>query len=274
MRIRIWIAALAAAVLTAGTSSAADLRVDPVYRSAPSFAPPFTWTGLYFGLNAGYSGGRHASFSTFAGALPSPNTGRTRNDALDFSAVTIAGSSSPSGGLVGGQLGFNWQLGYVVFGFEIDGQWAGQNNAYVPLCSAICSVTETAKLRSFATARGRVGYAWDNWLLYLTFGGAWVSATGDLTMTLPGGVSPALPNGATASFLTLSSTKAGVTVGLGGEWAFWEHWSAKLEYLYIDVDNLTATTAIPGVLGAGTITETTHVRDHVLRLGVNYRFGP
>ena len=61
--------------------------------------------------------------------------------------------------------------------------------------------------------------------------------------------------------------------GRGGvEAAFYDNWSMKLEYLYIATKNLTGSSALP--LGLGTVTESANVRDNIIRLGINYRFGP
>ena len=69
-----------------------------------------------------------------------------------------------------------------------------------------------------------------------------------------------------------NGNKVGWTVGGGVEAAFYDNWSMKLEYLYIATKNLTGGSALP--LGLGTVTESANVRDNIIRLGINYRFGP
>jgi outer membrane immunogenic protein len=117
------------------------------------------------------------------------------------------------------------------------------------------------KSTSFATLRGRAGVATDRGLLYATAGGVWtsgsdqfVAAVGSTNTTISGG----------------NGNKVGWTVGGGVEAAFYDNWSLKLEYLYIATKNLTGASALPFGLG----TESANVRDNIIRLGINYRFGP
>jgi len=125
-----------------------------------------------------------------------------------------AGSKSPAGPLFGGTAGANFQMGNWVLGVEsdIDGNWMRDSNS---TGSGICSFGGCAIQTSwFATARGRVGYAFDRALLYLTFGGAF----GDVQMSV--------------GSLCATSSRAGWTIGTGIEYAFLGPWSVKLEYLH------------------------------------------
>lgn len=258
MRTRIMIAACASALMT-GAAFAADLDVErPVYR--PTYVQrTYDWTGLYFGLNAGYSAAHGTSSTGFT-------NGR-------LNGITVTSAADFSGGVAGGQLGFNWQAGWVVFGVEIDGMWSGQKQSTTVGCGAGCLVADSARLRALVTGRARIGAAFDRVLVYATFGGAWASATDDLTVTF---------GGTTGSFLTISNSKSGLTAGVGVEGAFWGNWSARLEYLYIDIDGLTSNGGQASVFvlppgnpnAGGTVAETWRFRDHVVRVGLNYRFGP
>jgi Outer membrane protein beta-barrel domain len=80
--------------------------------------------------------------------------------------------------------------------------------------------------------------------------------------------------GVTGNFPGLSSTTLGWTAGAGLEVALWSKWSAKLEYLYVSLNGLNSTVRIPGNLGVGTAFESGDRRDNIVRVGLNYRFGP
>src|SRR6516225_4826599 len=141
-------------------------------------------------------------------------------------------SSSPRGGIAGGQIGFNWQAGMVVFGAELDAQWSGQSNTVSLICTPPtpgCTASEAIKIRSLTTGRARVGLAFD-WLMpYVTAGAALVNARDDLTVNV-GGVS--------ALFPPLSNTSLGWTAGAGVDIALSSNWSARLEYLHIRANGL------------------------------------
>ena len=135
-----------------------------------------------------------------------------------------------------------WQAGMFVFGGEIDGQWSGQENTFSAACGPGCTATESIKIRSLATGRGRFGLAFDWFMPYVTGGAAMVNGLNNLTMTV---------GGMTASFAPLSHTTLGWTAGAGVEVALWSNWSAKLEYLYVSANGATKLAPIPGVLGLG-----------------------
>jgi outer membrane immunogenic protein len=259
----------------AGAASAADLDVvRPVYR--PAYVQrTYDWTGLYLGINAGYGwahGTSSLGFTTGTPPPPPPPPGDPPPLPVVLNGLTLTSAADLDGGVVGGQLGFNWQAGWVVFGFEVDGMWLGQKQTVTTVSTAVqcgtgCLVVDAVKLRALVTGRGRIGAAWDRVLVYATFGGAWANASDDLTVTA---------NGVTATLLTISNTKGGFTAGAGVEGAFWDHWSARLEYLYVDIDGLTSNggAGVFVVNGTGTVAETWRFRDHIVRGAVNYRFGP
>jgi opacity protein-like surface antigen len=267
--------------LTAGASFAADwpLMGPQLYPSAPQMA--VDWTGINFGVNAGYGWAQGSSNTVFGGgttntALSSlfivqqalPTTGIGGFGATELGGTGLSSSSSPRGGIAGGQVGFNWQAGMVVFGAELDAQWSGQSNAVSVICTApnsACTATEAIKIRSLTTGRARIGLAFD-WLMpYVTAGGALVNARDDLTVNV-GGLS--------ASFLPLSGTTLGWTAGAGVDVALSSNWSVRLEYLHIRANGITSSVLIPGVLGNGTASETASYRDNIVRVGLNYRIGP
>jgi outer membrane immunogenic protein len=144
--------------------------------------------------------------------------------------------TKPSGFVGGAQAGYNWQTGPWVFGIEGDIQGNGASDTFAPW-----------KFSNpwFGTVRGRAGYALNNVLFYGTAG----LAFGELTGQTFGGFSE-------------SHTNAGWTVGLGAEVGLAQNWSAKVEYLYVDLNdsNFTITGAQNGY------------HFGLLRAGVNYHF--
>src|ERR1039457_587523 len=97
--------AVAYMVASAMSAQAADIpgrSNSPSYYKTPSELP-FSWTGFYAGINGGYAWG-HSSWS-------------------DPAIGASSGNFNTSGGVVGGQLGYNWQTGAVVLGIETDADW-------------------------------------------------------------------------------------------------------------------------------------------------------
>jgi outer membrane immunogenic protein len=254
--------------LTAGVSFAADWPVigTQLYPSGPLMA--VDWTGIYFGVNAGYGWAQGSSTTDFGGGLTGGTTTPLGLGATELGNTGLLSSSSPRGGIAGGQIGFNWQAGMVVFGVELDGQWSGQATTVSLICTPPmpgCTASEAVKIRSLTTGRARIGLPFD-WLMpYVTAGGALVNARDDLTVTV-GGVS--------ANFPPLSGTTLGWTAGAGVDVALSSNWSARLEYLHIRANDVTSSVSIPGFVGAGITAESAAYRDNIVRVGLNYRIGP
>jgi outer membrane immunogenic protein len=213
---------------------------------APTYAPGsvYNWTGFYVGANAGYGWASGRSTVTVPGA-------------------SLSGSGNLNGFIGGGQIGYNWQTGNVVLGLEADFQGSAQKETTTLGCGAGCTLTETGGIDWFGTARGRIGYAFDRFMVYGTGGAAWTEASDKLD---------GAAGGLSANLISLSGNKVGWTVGGGVEWMMLDHWSAKLEYLYIRTSNLTGTGTLPAFLGGGTITEAVTFNNSIARVGLNYHF--
>jgi outer membrane immunogenic protein len=260
---------LLAASFAAGKSFAADWPVTALpqpYRPGPLI--PVEWTGLYFGVNAGYGWATGSSTTVFTGG---PFLGGATTpfgvgvSATELGNASLFGSSSPRGSIAGGQFGFNWQVGMVVFGAELDAQWSGQQNTAPVVCAPRCTATENVKIKTLTTGRARIGLAFD-WLKpYVTAGGALITTQDDLTVTV---------GGLTGNFQALSNTTLGWTAGAGVDIALSSNWSARFEYLHISANDLNSSAPIPGILGAGAAAESAAFRDNIIRVGLNYRFGP
>ena len=210
---------LAAALAT--PSNAADLP-----RKAPVFVAPFSWSGFYVGINGGYGWGTS-----------------------DWSSAVTTDSVKPKGAIVGGTLGYNLQTGNWVWGIEGDFDYSAIDGTNIGTGICAGAVGCETKNTWLATLRGRVGYAWDRWMVYGTGGAAFA----DVRMTRNSGLSE-------------TDTQTGWTLGGGLEWAFAGAWSAKLEYLYVDLGDATCDASTCGI--STSVSE----KLNLVRAGVNYRF--
>lgn len=218
-------ATLTATLAAAPAALAADLpgRGGPIAPS-PAFTQfaPFSWTGFYAGLNAGYGWG-----------------------SFNRASSTIMGKAS--GGVLGGQVGYNYQFSNVVVGVEGDANWSWQSGDRSTAAGAT-----RGSLEWFGTLRGRVGFAADRALIYGTGGYA-------------GGQVKASIVNAGAPFVESSSAwRNGWTLGAGIEYSFTNSISAKAEYLYM---NLGSKTLFPANLPV-----TSTFTNSIVRAGVNYHF--
>ena len=280
---RYWLACVAVGALWGGSAVAADMPV----KAAPIFCPACNWSGFYVGVNVGGSIGHDASQDTISlNPAGSPNgLGGIPPGVLNPISNTTY-SQSPAGWLGGGQVGFNWQMGHLVLGGEADWNWSGQrDNLQIKnfIASSTTVATNTSygysdeeKIKWLATARARVGWASGYSLAYVTGGVAWGGVESNYTFAGFGSPLFATAPGA-ASF---STTKTGWVIGSGVEtslaWMGANHWSAKLEYLYVDLGTVSNSFSVPLTAtptSAYTASSSTHIRDNIVRLGLNYRFG-
>jgi high affinity Mn2+ porin len=214
-----------------GAAHAADVPLSiPV--KAPRLQPIYDWSGFYVGGHFGYGDGSLG---------PGTNT---------RPAQGVAFPSTPTGLLGGFQGGYNKQFGnHVVLGIEADATFT----------SPIDTARQTpapfnAGFDYFATARGRIGYAYGTWLPYATAGIAWGRTNFDLNDG----------NGDLVS--TLHQDHLGWTAGAGIEFAVGGKWTAKVEYNYLD---LMRQTYGPGTVGPTNVDVDPKI--HTLKLGLNYR---
>jgi outer membrane immunogenic protein len=275
----------AAMSLFATGALAADLAARPYVKAPVMVDPVWSWTGFYVGANGGYSWGRSRTdvsyFNTATGAAIAPPAGSITNASFDM-----------NGGVAGGQAGYNWQSANWVYGIEGDLQWSGEKGSAGFACVGAApaggpclpgltflpagglagtTLTIDQKLQWFGTVRGRVGIlATPKVLFYGTGGLAFgeIKTTGTMAGFNAGG-------GALASIGSTSTTRAGWTAGAGVEGKITQNWSAKLEYLYMDLGRFSSGpfTLAPGsTIGANVSSRFT---DHILRAGINYQFaGP
>lgn len=213
--------AATALLATPFAAVAADIR-PPVYKGVPrSVVSFYNWSGFYAGFNVGYGTG------TSEWAVP----------ALDV---------KPKGMTYGLTVGHNWQSGALVYGIEADYNWSDMSG------SAACGGVFTCQTenRWFGTIRGRLGYAFDRFLPYLTGGAAY----GDIKASIN-----------TVPAFEASTTRWGYTLGAGLEYAFLGNWTGKVEYLYVNLGSFDA--------GPAPVANTVDFTANVIRVGLNYKFG-
>jgi outer membrane immunogenic protein len=215
---RVLLATIGLLGLAVTSAAAADLPRAMPPTKAPAFIPAvYSWNGFYLGINGGGAWGK-SDWSGFGG-------------------------TDPSGGLVGVTAGYNWQSGQWVFGLEADIDWASIKGSTA--CGAFSCETKNNWL---GTARGRLGWAFDRVMPYITGGAAF----GDVKATQFG-------------IGSTSDTNVGWTVGAGIEAAVIANWTAKIEYLYVDLGDVSCSACLP-------VASNVDFRTHIVRAGLNYRF--
>jgi outer membrane immunogenic protein len=257
--IRLLSGAVALATLAVcGSAWAADLPRPMPVKAAPMMEPAFNWNGFYIGAHIG-------------GAWASRDFNQT--DTL-FPALVETGTITSSGVIGGGQIGYNWQFSpNWLIGIEADVSGADLNGSTTtaPGGNAPAVVGWNDKIDLFGTVRGRLGWVHDNWLLYGTGGFAWVDDQFTRTQLVAGPNSPAA-----GLVVSNSQTATGWVAGVGAEWGFWRNWTARLEYLHIDVEGASWSFTTPvGVLAPANNTFTAnenHLTIDTVRAGVNYIF--
>jgi outer membrane immunogenic protein len=182
----------------------------------------YNWTGFYLGINGGGAWGE--------------------------SNWTSTGTFDVDGWMIGGTIGYNWQASSWVFGLEGDIDWTNIKGSTTAVgCLGTACTTKNTWL---GTIRGRLGYAFDRFMPYITGGVAF----GDIRASQPG--------------FANNETNAGWTAGGGLEFVIANNWSAKAEYLYVDLGENNCGLAC----GNGINPDDVRFRTHVVRGGVNVRF--
>jgi outer membrane immunogenic protein len=226
------------ALAAGGQALAADLpppmapppRAPATY--VPTVVPLYNWGGLYIGINGGYAFG-----------LGSNN---------GYGAPVNSGSFTTDGFIGGGTVGFNYQFGPFVLGAEGDGDWTNLKGSTTGggCTGAPGGLTSCQTSANWlATFRGRAGYAFDRVLVFGTAGGAY----GDVI--------------ATTNLGSNSNDEFGWTAGGGVEVAFAQNWTAKVEYLFVDLANGSCNATTCG--GASTSVK---FEENLVRGGVNFKF--
>jgi outer membrane immunogenic protein len=309
MKKTLFAATAIALALSAGAALAADLpsrKEAPVYIPPP---PPPLWVGFYAGLNAGGTfGGDNTTNVLTSPLFAIPSTVNTFPGPASLAASAALTGSAPggnNGGFIGGgQVGYNYQFyNNFLVGLEADiqgiagTQGSGSHTAFVDALSgqgfpgnfAGGTVTVQKSLGYLGTVRGRLGYLVTPTLLIYGTGGLAYGGANSSTSIFGGntGVNLGLccGNPAFGSSGQLSDSLVGWTVGGGLEWMFMPNWSAKVEYLYYDLGNVTYSAGVSpviaqpgGVQPVGQLLyqlasqTSTRFNGNIVRVGVNYHF--
>jgi outer membrane immunogenic protein len=195
---------------------------------AAGWSAPVEAADLNYGQSAPYTVNQPLNSYSWAGPYLGANLG--------YEWGSVSNNPAKPAGFVGGiQAGYNFHNGPFVFGVEGDIQAAGADDTFAPW-----------KFSNpwFGTVRGRAGYAFNNILFYGTVG----LAFGELRTETFG--------------WTGSHTTVGWTAGVGAEFGIAQNWSAKIEYLFLDLSS--SQVAITGVSNGYSAS--------VVRAGVNYHF--
>ena len=241
-----------ASVLALGVAGAhaADLTYEP----APVAAPvAFNWTGFYIGVHGGIAGGKFdGSFTSF--------------DDGESDIYSTSTSDNGFGGFGGVQVGYNYQFSpNWVAGVEADIAASGlkakhEFTDYYDGEQYYSENSET-KVDWFGTIRGRIGYAWDNLLVYGTGGAAYgeVKTSGSYGYY-----------GDQDGSFSISDTKWGWTAGAGFEYGITKNITLKTEYLYVDLGSIDSS----GYNGVADYDGHSSVDTafHTLKAGLNYKF--
>ncbi|QRE74861.1 outer membrane protein [Methylobacterium aquaticum] len=263
-----------AVALSVGAASAADLprRVAPPPVFTP--VPVFTWTGAYFGINAGYAYTEADRVSTVGiGALQANVTNGLRRVSVPL---------AQDGFTAGGQVGYNYQFtpgSGIVVGLEADAAYTDLNrrrteSIFLPAFNPNrLTNAYQADLSFLGTVRGRIGYAFDRFLVYGTGGFAY----GDVTQTV------AFQTGAPQTYFgSRSRIETGYAYGGGVEYAmptdsFLNFFKSnavtvKAEYIRYDLGSRNLLVASTGGPGVGYFSRF-RTEGSLVRAGLNFKFG-
>lgn len=255
------------------------VAVLPIVFAGPALAasPTYDWSGFYLGLNAGNAWMR-SSETTSLPCTESPGSGALCDSTNPGNAPLVgalgSGSFSGSGfsGGIGG--GYNWQNGQAVYGVEFDAETlpgasktaTGASNGYAVLAAGTpISLSSSVGAGWLVTARGRIGYAFDDLLVYGTGGLAVTRLSTNVTYN---------DGGTDTGSWTQAENKAGWAAGGGVEWALSKGWSVKAEYLFVKFGSVTASGAVvtPANGYSNAISTSADLTVQLARAGINYKF--
>jgi outer membrane immunogenic protein len=248
--------AAACAIVSVQATYAADMPTK-----APAYAPApiamFNWTGFYVG---GQVGGAWAS------------TTQTQVDATGaFLAGTVLNPTTPSGVLGGIYGGYNYQINQMLVGIDADYSWVslsggGATDIGNSGAAGGRTTNQSSNVKWLATVTGRLGYVINNNWLFFGKGGWAASGWNGSSTTINSTTLAVTSNGSS------STNRNGWTLGTGVEWAFAAHWSAKLEYDYINFNTVSynaTDTSAAGVVTTPAKTATSYM--NIVKAGVAYR---
>ena len=225
-------AALAAATISIACSpaTAADMPARMPVKAPVVVQSAYNWSGFYVGVHAGYAWGEFTSAS---------------DPTIDH---------EPTGGLFGGQVGYNWQVNQFVFGLEADLAYSTISGDDTSTFGAF-TINGDHKMKYLGTVRARAGLAYDRYLFYVTGGFAYSKVVGNLNVV-----------GVISGSDTLNLK--GWTAGGGIEVGLTQNVTARLEYLYVDFNEATSSMNL-----GFPFSDQVDKNINVVRFALNYKFG-
>jgi outer membrane immunogenic protein len=234
---------ITAAVLLTAPVMAADIRMPAKAPPAAVVATAYNWTGFYIGGHVGYGWGRSKIFDV---------------DGYGFGAETLRYNFN---GIIGGvQAGYNWQMGSLLLGVEADFSLSEMKRHLPNPFGGFAGESFSTKVDWFGTGRLRFGYAANTFLLYGTGGFAF------------GHIDNRYNDPIDTNIAKASDVRWGWTLGGGLEIALAPNWTARAEYLYVDLEKSSA--SLSATVNCAAICRFDwENRFHVARAALNYRFG-
>jgi outer membrane immunogenic protein len=232
----------AVGVINVGAGRAADMAVKAPRLTAIA---PYNWSGCYIGGYVGWAAANEWKSTDLNGFAPG--------------AVSPWDFSPGNESIGGGTLGCNWQANnWFVLGIEGEGGFLKvEGSALQPLVGGgFGTVGDTAKIGTgYGLIAGRVGAAFDRLLLYTKIGVAFYDSTATITdVNTPGFAA------------TGSKSQTPFAVGGGAEYAMWDHWTGKAEYVYFDRGSSF------NACGLGFCWKQDPSPVHTFKIGLNYKF--
>ncbi|MBN8980667.1 MAG: porin family protein [Rhizobiales bacterium] len=243
---------LIAAIVTFGFVTA-TYAGDSIGRNG---APSAGWSGVYVGINGGYGwSANEGAIYAFFPSEPTP-------------LRPIAATLNTKGGFGGVQLGYNRQVRDFVLGIEADIQGANISSygaGPTPFIFLNENVTGNLKVDAFGTVRGRLGYVFNNILIYATGGAAAGRANFALSYS----------NATEFGALSQQSLLTGWVIGGGLEQMISANWSLKAEYQRINLGDIRVAGTVPVTCSVTPcpLTSSQNINFNNARIGLNYRFG-
>ena len=271
---KLLVAGIGLAGLIGGPALAADMRPPP---------PPvalFTWSGAYVGVNLGSGWRQPVDFVTTMPSCTDLTTCVFVDPDTGLASALGTGRSTRASGLTGGfQAGYNYQFGAAVAGVELDWEYFKRTSSLGPNAGLMSDinlglpllVSNEVASTWLATIRGRLGFAWDRLLLYGTGGVAFTDVRYTQTVTL---IVPGVAGAPAATINVVTQTKSGVTVGGGAEYALWNNLTLRAEYLYAQFTGVSGASVLQFQNSSNQVAGSTgNLHDHIVRVGLNYKFG-
>ncbi len=205
--------AIALAVSSAAWAADMPVKAPPNLSAVPA---PYSWSGCYVGAHAGVAWAKTkwtntADTSLFGDLVP--------GDSL---------SKSGSGLVGGGQVGCNYQINAFVFGLEGTLAASTIDDSVTNTTFGAADDIFTTRINGIATVVGRIGYAWNNWLIYAKGGYAGANVKLGVSDTVA-------PNKGSGS---ATNWHSGWTVGGGIELGLSPHWIVGIDYSYMDLQTI------------------------------------